>query len=127
MSYRGVVIAESLEDPSVLRDLVIVETKVEPVTDAHRTPWVAQWTLHTVEVSDDSAEAVAEKLSTAIDGTRQGHWYADFKDDRTHYVVYRNRIFRVDRRDVRNYDEPRRHGLALGIPEYQLDFSPDIP
>jgi len=126
MSYRGVVIQESLKDPSVLRDVVILATKIEPVTEAHKTPWVQQWTLHTVEVADDSAEAVAQKLSTAIDQSRQGHWYADFKDARTHYIIFRHKIFRIDRKR-QNYDAPKRYGLALGIPEYQLDFSPDIP
>lgn len=50
MDYKGVIIEESLENKDVLDHVTIVSTKVEPVTTGHQTPWVKQWTLHTVEI-----------------------------------------------------------------------------
>ncbi len=50
-SYKGVVIEESIEDKSVLAYLRILSTEVEPVTEKNKTPWVKQWTMHTVEIS----------------------------------------------------------------------------
>lgn len=125
MNFQGVIIEESLRDKSVLHDVEIVSTKVEEVTKKHKTPWVEQWTLHTVEIPESSAKGVAEKLSHAIDDTR-GSWYADFKTDTHHYVIYPGKVFYIDRSKKGEYDEASQYGVSLGIPEYQVDFSPDI-
>src|ERR1700752_2559926 len=76
MDYEGVVIAESLRDASVLTQLDVVSTKVEPVTEAHKTPWLKQWTLHTVRIPEATANKVAEMLSHALE---PDYWYIDFK------------------------------------------------
>lgn len=123
-NYTGVIIEESLENKSVLRDLKILETEVEPVTEKHKTPWVKQWTLHTVETPEDRAEEITEKLSKALDS--QHAWYADFKNDSTHFIIFRNKVFKIDRSSKEQYDEATAYGLTLGIPAYQLDFSPHI-
>src|SRR3989338_1564086 len=94
MNYKGVIIEESLERKEVLKEVVIVDTKVETVTEGHKTPWLKQWTLHTVEVAEQSADAVAQKLSEDLD--REHNWYADFKNNTFHYIIYRGKIFKVD-------------------------------
>lgn len=132
-NYTGVIIEESLEDKSVLQDLKILETKVEEATESHKTLWVKQWTLHTVEVPEDRASPgagrprageVAEKLSKSLDS--QHAWYADFKNDTTHFIIFRNKVFKIDRSSKEQYDAATAYGLTLGIPDYQLDFSPHI-
>jgi peroxiredoxin len=125
-SYKGVIIEESLEDKSILSELQILETEVEKVTDRNKTPWLKLWTKHTVEVPEAEAQAVAERLAKILDHKHGGSWYADFKNQHFHYVIFRDRIFRVDRRSKQQYDEVNRFGEALGIPSYQLDFSPQI-
>src|SRR5205807_4515912 len=45
-NYRGVIIEESLEERSVLNRLKILETKVDTLTDYHKTPWLKRWTKH---------------------------------------------------------------------------------
>jgi len=119
----GVVVEESLRDRRVLERLRIVSTEVEPVTDAHGTPWLRQWTLHTVEIADDEAAAVADLLSDAL---APDYWYADFRNQVYHYVVFPQKIFVVDRSAPEQYSPVVEHGLGLGIPDYQLDFSPAI-
>jgi hypothetical protein len=125
MNFNGIIIEESLSDTAVLNDVKIVSTKVEPVTAEHRTPWVKQWTMHTVEIPDDKAAEVADKISRALDA---GHnWYADFKSDTEHYVIYRDKVFHItDRRDARQYEEATDYGISIGIPDYQVDFSPHL-
>lgn len=123
-NYKGVIIEESLEGKNVIQDLKVLETKVEEATPKHKTPWVTQWTLHTVEVSEDRAEEIAEKLSRALDS--QHVWYADFKNDTTHFIIFRNKVFKIDRSSKEQYQEATDYGLTLGIPDYQLDFSPHI-
>lgn len=124
MNYKGVIIAESLENKDVLQDVTILSTKVEEITEKHKTPWIKQWTLHTVEIPEDRGEAIAEKLSQALDS--QHAWYADFKNEKFHYVIFRGKVFKVDRRKPEEYKEVTEYGVSLGIPDYQLDFSPHI-
>jgi len=123
MGCTGVIIEESLINKDVLKELHIVSTQVEQVTPEHKTPWLKQWTIHTIDVPQEEATAVAEKLSRSLDGN---YWYADFMDDKTHYVIFPNKVFKVDRSRPDQYEAVVAHGLSLNIPAYQLDFSPAI-
>ena len=123
MNYKGVIIEESLENKNILKDVKILETKVEEVVEEHKTPWIKQWTLHTVEISENQAGSVAEKISKALDS--EHNWYADFKNDNHHYIIFRDKVFYIDRKNKEQHDEAKRYGISLGIPEYQVDFAPD--
>jgi hypothetical protein len=122
MNYTGTIIEESLWDKSVLNEVKIVRTKVEPVTKKHQTPWLTKWTLHAVEVSENAAETIAENLSHALE---PNYWYADFKNDQYHYIIYRDKLFKVDLSNPTLYQEAKQYGLSLGIPPYQVDFTPE--
>ena len=124
MNYKGVIIEESLENKDILKDVKILETKVEEVTEEHKTPWIKQWTLHTVEIPENQVKNVAEKISKALDSEHD--WYADFKNDTHHYIIFRNKIFFVDKQSKEQYDEAKKYGISLGIPEYQVDFHPEV-
>lgn len=124
MVFTGVIIEESLEDKSVLKEVKITETKVEKITPEHKTPWIKQWTLDTVEIPESKAKEVADKLSKALDSKH--NWYADFKNDTNHYIIFRNKVFYIDRSSKAQYDKAKAYGISLGIPEYQVDFHPDI-
>lgn len=125
MDFKGVIIEESLKDKSVLNDVKILSTKIEPVTNKHKTPWVRQWTLHDVEIPAEKATEIAEKISKALD--REHDWYADYKTDREHYVIYRDKVFHItNRSDKKQYDAATAYGISIGIPAYQVDFSPHI-
>lgn len=124
MSYQGVIIEESLEHKDILKDVKILSTNVENVTEQHKTPWIKQWTLHTIEISENQAADVAEKMSKALDSEHA--WYTDFKNDSFHYIIFRDKFFKVDRNKKEQYDDVITFGLSLGIPDYQLDFSPHL-
>jgi len=124
MNYKGVIIEESLEDKDILKDVVILETKIESVTKEHKTPWIKQWTLHTVEVIENRAGEIVEKISQALDS--EHNWYADFKNNEFHYIIFRNKVFKIDRSRPEEYKKAVDYGVSLGIPDYQLDFTPDI-
>lgn len=125
MDYEGVIIEESLENKDVLEEIEIVSTKIEPVIDKHKTSWIKQWTLHTVRIAQEKAAEIAEKISTALD--RKHSWYADFKTDNDHYIIFSDKVFHItDRTNKEQYDEAAKYGRTLGIPGYQLDFSPHI-
>lgn len=125
MPYRGIIVEESLENPLVLNDVEIAKTDVEEVMPDHQTPWVKQWTMHEVEITDDQVEDFANRLSASLD-PRRSSWYADFKNDKWHYIVFRGKVFCVDRTKPEQYQTVKEYGMSLGIPEVQLDFSPQI-
>jgi hypothetical protein len=120
-SFTGVIIEESLEKKDVLNKVRILKTKVEKVTEKHKTPWIKQWTLHTVDIKKEMADPVAKELSRSLDS--EHNWYADFKDDEFHYIIFRNKVFKVDRTKKEQYDKATKYGISIGIPDYQLDFS----
>ncbi|MEK6962796.1 MAG: hypothetical protein AABX70_00095 [Nanoarchaeota archaeon] len=122
--FTGVIIEESLEHGEVLKKVKIVSTKVEAVTERHKTPWVKQWTLHTVEIPQEQADGIAHELSEALDSKRD--WYADYKNDSTHYIIFHHKVFKIDRTSKEQYDRAKEYGISIGIPEYQVDFHPDI-
>ena len=124
MDYEGVIIEESLEDKSVLSEVKIVKTKTEIVSEKHRTPWVKQWTLHTVQIPEEKAKIIAEKISKSLDSKH--HWYTDYKNDKFHYIIFLNKIFLMHRDNKKEYDDATKYGISLGIPAYQVDFSPHI-
>ncbi|MCL2540603.1 MAG: hypothetical protein FWE53_04235 [Firmicutes bacterium] len=121
-AYSGVIIEESLKSTAVLNLVNILGTKACVVTAEHKTPWVKEWTMHTVEVPVDNALLAASMLAKALD-TEHGHaWYADFKNKDAHYIIFSNKIFCVDRRSTKLYEEVKKYGIKLGIPAHQLDF-----
>lgn len=67
MNYKGIIIEESLQDASLLKEVKILNTKVEPITPEHKTPWLKQWILHTVEIPEEKAQEIAEKISQSFD------------------------------------------------------------
>lgn len=125
MNHKGVIIEESLENKGILKEVAILATKVESVIEKHKTPWLKQWTLHTVEIDEDKVDGVAKKISESLDSKHGGSWYADFKNDKFHYVIFRNKVFRVDLNNPK-YRDAMEYGVKLGIPWYQLDFSSEI-
>ena len=121
--FRGIIIEESLSDTLVLSDVRIVRTDIKPVTEKRKTPWITQWTMHEVEVFEDQINTIAARLSHAIDAAHVSSWYADLKNDTTHYVIFSHKVFMIDRSQKHEYDAATSYGMSIGIPEYQLDFS----
>ncbi|KKQ66957.1 MAG: hypothetical protein US86_C0002G0074 [Candidatus Daviesbacteria bacterium GW2011_GWA2_38_24] len=124
MNYKGVIIEESLGNKDVLKLIKVLSTKVEKVTKSHQTLWLSQWTLHTVEIPEEKAELVANQLSKDLETEHE--WYADFKNSASHYIIFRNKVFKVNRNKSEEYEVVKKYGISLGIPDHQLDFSPDV-
>ena len=124
MNYEGIIIEESLEKKDILKEIEIIKTKVEPVTEKHKTSWIEQWTLHTVGIAENKAADIAEKISKSLDS--EHNWYADFKNEDIHFIIFRDKVFKVDRKSKEQYEEAKKYGISVGIPNYQLDFSPYV-
>ncbi len=118
--YKGVIIEESLENKDILKKVKIVSTKIEEVTDEHQTPWLSQWTLHTIEIEPEKVDEIARQISKNLE--REHDWYADFNDGENFYVIFRDKIFTYKKGDKEGKQKAVDYGLSLGIPDYQLDF-----
>ena len=124
MDFLGIIIEESLKKTSVLKKVFILSTKVEKVTKKHKTPWLEKWTLHKIKVPESSARKIAQEISQNLES---GHnWYADFKNNQYHFIIFKSRVFKVDRTQRSDYEKAKEYGIKLGIPDYQLTFSEEI-
>lgn len=119
MNYTGEIVEESLQNLDLLGSLNIKSTRAEKVTDAHKTPWLERWTLHTVEVSAEAIEDLAHKLSQIL---KPEHWYADFKNKDKHVIVFPGKVYNIDRSKPKDYKMAIDHGLSLAIPRHHLCF-----
>ncbi len=119
MNYIGTIVEESLSDTSILQEVLILNTKTSIVTEKNKTPWLRKWTLSKTEIPENSIDQISYKLSQNLNTK---YWYADFKNNEFHYIIYRDKIFKVDLSNPIMYIEAKKFGLALGIPGYQLDF-----
>ncbi|HEY41809.1 MAG TPA: hypothetical protein G4O18_08145 [Dehalococcoidia bacterium] len=124
--FQGIIIEESLENKDILKRVKILSTRISKVTDRHQTPWISQWTVHTVEVQESGAQSLAEEISKSLDESHNSSWYVDFKDDFHHYIIFPDKVFYIDRQSKQQYDEAKSYGISLGIPEYQLPFHPEV-
>jgi hypothetical protein len=124
-NYHGDIIEESLENKDILKKLKITATRVKKVVDEHQTPWLSQWTLDTIEVRDNEADNLAVELSKALE-VRHG-WYIDYRNDIYHYVIFKDKVFKLDRHKETDYEEMIKYGLSNGTPRHQLPSFSDLP
>lgn len=124
LNYNGIIIEESLEKKDVLKKIDILKTEIEKVEDGHKTPWIKQWTMHTVEIKEKVIEDICKEISELLD-SKHNSWYADFKNNKFHYIVFRNKVFKVNVLNIVEYDNVIEYGLSIGIPKHQLDFKPN--
>lgn len=122
MNYQSIIIEESLENKEALKDVKVLTTEVEQVTKNHKTPWLKQWTMHTVEIPEYQVNTTAIDISKSIDTSHKDSWYADFKNDQFHCIIFKNKVFKVDRSNKQDYDQVVQYGLLLGIPKQPAQF-----
>ncbi len=120
MDYKGIIIEESLINRDIFEELEILHTTISPVTQRDETPWLDKWTMHTVLIKENEIDGYTEKLSHWIDIKHCGNWYCDFKNDQFHYVVFYNKVFKLDRTNEQDYRDMRKYAISIGLPEYQL-------
>jgi len=124
MNYDGVIIEESLDNKDVLKIVKILKTKIEMVTPRMNTPHLKQWTLHTVEIPEEKADEIAQEISRSL--KLKEEWYADYRNNQYHFIIFREKIFKVNRRSSFEYEKVKEYGISLGIPAHQVNFTEDV-
>lgn len=92
MVFKGVLISESLCDKNVLDEVRILKTKIEKVTLGHRTPWLSQWTINTIEIEDEDIDKVCEKIKDSFD--KEHEWYVELKSNKYNIQIFSNEIIK---------------------------------
>jgi len=127
MNYKGVIIEESLINDDIVKELEIIDTYIGRTTAREATPWLEQWTLQKVIISEDKIEEYTSRLSELIDTKHCGDWYCDFRNDEFHFVVFSNKKFKLNRKNKQDYVDMRNYAISVGLPEHQLPSFNDLP
>ena len=112
--YLGTVIKESLEDPSILDELDVLQEYIEE----HPNEEFEEWHLCEIHIEPENMDSITQRLQSAL---RSG-WFTHFYREDKLIVVFKDKIFHASRRDLSSQQEAIEHGLNQGIPKEQLDF-----
>jgi hypothetical protein len=107
--YLGIVVRESLRDPA----------RTPPVVASRPG---AEWTLLLVRVPAEDLDHEVEALRSNLVHT--DCWYAHFFRKDELVVVFDDEVFAVST-DPSTWDAAVRHGRVRGVPDDELDFSPN--
>ncbi len=105
--YKGIVVAESLEDPSILKNAQILDTKKDILG-----------TLHTTLISRNQIDALPEYI-------KDGPWYAHFWHGGEILVVFKHETFTIHPHHPEERQRAFAYGLEQGIDGDALDFPID--
>lgn len=115
-AWRGVVIAESLQDPTLLNGSPVYRVHISaselPVDEGS-----ARWHLYWLRAGRKEIDAFAEQIKHG--------WYAHFWSDQRILVVYDDQRFEMDRFDPSTWQPAIDHGIRQGLRREWLDFPTD--
>ena len=127
MNYKGVIVEESLSDTSILSSIEILNQSIEKVSDRDGTPWLEKWTIDTVLISEEKIEELTTKLSELIDTEHCNDWFCDFKNDKYHYIVFSNKVFKLNRNNKEDYKKMQEYAYKIGLNENNMPRYNDLP
>lgn len=102
MTWKGVILKESLDEQSLLELVEIVETKRD---------------RYNIEVDDKNKEEFVQKAIKRI----KAKFYIHLVKDKVMYVMFRNHMFKFSK-GYPELETAREFGKELGIPERQMPF-----
>jgi hypothetical protein len=110
--YHGIVIQESIRDPTVLYQMKILGTKTGK-----------KWTLLKIEVEPRSVDETIRLIQTNLLSEKGAPYYAYLYRGDELIVVFPERTFRVSP-DKNSWSEAVSYGESLNVPRTELDFRP---
>jgi len=116
--FRGVIIAEGLNDPTIINRFTIYRAEITkngmPIDyEGH----FGRWHIYYVMCFKEEIDKLKPQILKG--------WYAHFWKDNRIIVVYGDRKFEVLKDDKSTWEEAIEHGRAQGIPGNELDFPTD--
>jgi hypothetical protein len=116
--WKGVIISESLEEPSLLNEFDVCKARISKQDelindDGTRGRWHLYWVY-----------ATEKQIDSLSDQIKKG-WYAHFWKGEKLIAVFRGKKFDLQANDKSTWKETVEYGKSIGIPEEQLDFPID--
>jgi hypothetical protein len=111
-TYHGIIVEESLRDPSVLETLAILGRKKG-----------RDWTLLRVGIEERALKMMVNRLRQNLITVNGVPFYAHFYHPGELIVVFPERVFRVTP-EKSSWEPVVTYGKSVGIPAEQLDFAP---
>ncbi|WP_040950883.1 hypothetical protein [Gorillibacterium massiliense] len=112
MIYYGIVIEQSLKNPSILKEFEIVAQKQN-----------GNWKFLLVSASENTLENQIEKLQDNMIPINEDCWYSHFFMNDAMIVVYQDAVFKTTTNQS-DWNEVIQYGTKHGVPIEQLDFNP---
>lgn len=112
MIYYGIVIEQSLKNPSILKEFGIVAQKQ-----------MGSWNFLLVSASENTLENQLKKLQDNMIPINEDCWYNHFFMNDTMIVVYQDAVFKTTTNQS-DWKEVIQYGIKHGVPIEQLDFNP---
>ncbi len=121
MKFTGLLLQESLADPSVLDSLGVTKVERWDVGEAGK-PGPPVWTATYFEGPEGEADAVADAISRAM---VPSYWYANIRCGPDEIVIFAGKVFRYPRGDAAARRAPEDYARSIGVPEHQIDWERD--
>jgi hypothetical protein len=115
--FTGKIDSESLNDPSIIKELNIVESRAEHHPEAK----IKTWHCFKVSVPNNKIVSITERVSKEI----KKDWFSIFWDEKEIFVVFSNKVFRLAH-EKSEWEEAIEYGTKLGIQKRYLDFEKEI-
>jgi len=115
--FKGFVLSESLNKPTILNDFKKIYVKVENHPESKEARF---WHLFKIEI-DEEIEKVAERLAKEI---KYG-WYAHFWNGKVVYIVFANKVFKIPQEKEwksKEFQKVKEYSTKNGIAAEYLDF-----
>ncbi len=112
MSWKGVIIEESLENKDLLKMVKIVNTKKSSLETEEGI-----LSFHRIEVNVSKKDEFVSKAKSAIKNV----WYMHICKSGKMIVIFKNKSFEFTKDDG-NLEKARQYGLSIGIIRKRLGF-----
>jgi hypothetical protein len=110
--WRGVIIEESLNDESLLKEVKIVATKISKLEKENRI-----LTFHSIEITDGFKNKYVDKVKLNI----KDSFYTHLCKDGSMVVIFHNKLFTFTKSDPQ-LKKAREYGRSIGIIAEQMPF-----
>ena len=117
MTWKGVIIGESLDDKEILKLVKIVSTR-KSFLEAEKKK--GRMKLHSIEVSDERKAEFVTKAELAV---KQG-WYLHIVKDDSIVIVFRKKHFEFSKKEKDKMKMAEDYGISIGILPGQMEIMP---
>jgi hypothetical protein len=112
--WRGVIISESLEEPSLIDEFEVFRATISKKDLDLGGGKQGRWHLYHVQATDSQINSLPGQIKPG--------WYCHFWRENDLVVVFPGRKFEMSAMDKSTWKDAVEYGRSIGIPDEELDF-----